>query len=269
MIRISRDAPSFFWKVSLIFLPAVPSTFPTLFTLLLPTGIFHLHGCPLASEIIAYPMLRMMRPLKTLGILSISPVLQCSAYRSALLFFQQDLRPQCFAPSQSTNYAPTSSRRFTRLSSTTAPSTILSYRIGASFSAKGRRFSPKEDTFSFEPHQQNQSEEGHVTGKPNSGQDAFFASRIGNSNNVAFGVADGVGGWADSGIDSALFSHGLCSSMARGAATTAEGGENRVGPREILHKAYDGMIHDGEIDGGGSTACVAVGRDDGNFTVAK
>lgn len=111
--------------------------------------------------------------------------------------------------------------------------------------------------------------EEHVTGKPNSGQDAFFVSKIGNSSNVAFGVADGVGGWADSGIDSAHFSHGLCQWMARGAQNTKPGRETKSGPKELLHTAYEGIVSDGKIEGGGSTACVAVGRADGNLTVAK
>ena len=111
--------------------------------------------------------------------------------------------------------------------------------------------------------------EGPFTGRPNSGQDAFFVSRIGNSSNTAFGVADGVGGWSDSGFDSAHFSHGLCQWMARTAETTGETEEKKLGPRELLNTAYTSIVADNLIEGGGSTACVAVGRGDGNLTVAK
>lgn len=94
-------------------------------------------------------------------------------------------------------------------------------------------------------------------------------SNIGDSGTVAFGVADGVGGWADSGIDSAHFSHGLCQSMALVAREVGQMDKATLGPRELLNRAYEGIIADREIDGGGSTACVALGRNDGNLTVAK
>lgn len=94
---------------------------------------------------------------------------------------------------------------------------------------------------------------------------------------MAFGVADGVGGWSDSGIDSADFSHGLCNAMALIAVEDGDGGGKRrsgkegkrMGPKELLNKAYTSVVEAEEIEGGGSTACVAVGREDGNVTVAK
>lgn len=215
-----------------------------------------------------------MHPLKTLSILSVSPVLQCTACRNVPLFVQ-DFRPQCFAQITPASHNLASSKRsltstaFSRSSSTATVPNGFTYRLAASYSAKGRRFKPKEDSFVYDPARQVQWEEDHVTGKPNSGQDAFFISRIGNGSNMAFGVTDGVGGWADSGIDSAHFSHGLCQWMARGAQNTRQAEGKRSGPREILNKAYEGIVADGKIDGGGSTACVAVGRDDGDLTVAK
>ena len=42
-----------------------------------------------------------------------------------------------------------------------------------------------------------------------------------------------------------------------------------MGPKELLDKAYTGVVEAGEIAGGGSTACVAVGRANGNVSVAK
>ena len=123
------------------------------------------------------------------------------------------------------------------------------------------------DTYSYSPDLE--VLEGPFTGRPSSGQDAFFVSRIGNSSNTAFGVADGVGGWSDSGFDSAHFSHGLCQWMARTAETMEEREAKKLGPRELLRTAYSGIVEDNMIEGGGSTACVAVGRGDGNLTVAK
>ena len=40
-------------------------------------------------------------------------------------------------------------------------------------------------------------------------------------------------------------------------------------PQYILGNAYQEIVREGNIDGGGSTACVATGDDEGNFKVAK
>lgn len=214
-----------------------------------------------------------MHPLKSIGILGLSPILQSSACRFAPLFSQQDLRPQCLALNPQSNNILGDVRSSSRLYSTSLsrPSAkspqfgAFDYRVGASFSAKNRRFNPLRDSFSFDPAG---PEKEVVTGRPSSGQDAFFASRIGNSSNVAFGVADGVGGWSDSGIDSAHFSHGLCRYMAKSAREAGESGE-KLTVRELLQKGYEGVVGDRFIPGGGSTACVAVAGNDGNLEVAK
>lgn len=84
---------------------------------------------------------------------------------------------------------------------------------------------------------------------------------------MVFGVADGVGGWADSGIDSAEFSHALCKTMAQMAES--QSGDDQVSPKQLLGDAYQDIIESGKIAGGGSTACVAVAGIEGNLTVAK
>ena len=94
-------------------------------------------------------------------------------------------------------------------------------------------------------------------------------SKAGNSNSVAFGVADGVGGWADQGIDSADFSHGLCQRMAKVARELHSPDKKDLWPQYILGNAYQEIVQEGNIDGGGSTACVATGDDEGNLKVAK
>lgn len=94
-------------------------------------------------------------------------------------------------------------------------------------------------------------------------------SRIGNSGNVAFGVADGVGGWADQGIDSADFSHGLCQGMAKAARELHSLDGKDLWPVYILNDAYREIVREGKITGGGSTACVAIGDEEGNLKVAK
>lgn len=143
--------------------------------------------------------------------------------------------------------------------------TGFEYRIGASFSAKGCRFNPLQDSYSFDP---SAPEEDVVTGKPASGQDAFFSSNVGQSGNIAFGVTDGVGGYADQGIDSAHFSHGLCRSLAKAARKPGKS-VARLTARDLLERGYDGVLAEGQITGGGSTACIAVARSNGSMEVAK
>ncbi|MCJ1472624.1 hypothetical protein MMC13_001273 [Lambiella insularis] len=193
-----------------------------------------------------------MRPLKSLYLLGFSPFLLTSACRVTTPFLHHDSQ-QCSPYSIS------------------ASSGSYSYRIAASFSPKGVRFNPKKDLFSF--HEENQSDHtanpANPRTRPNSGQDAFFVSTIGKSNNVAFGVADGVGGWSDSGIDSADFSHGLCERMADVAIGTSTHQERILRPRDLLQKAYAALVNEKKIRGGGSTACVAVGSSDGILQVAN
>lgn len=86
---------------------------------------------------------------------------------------------------------------------------------------------------------------------------------------MAFAVADGVGGWADQGIDSADFSHGLCQGMAKVAREIYSPDKKDLSPQLILGNAYQEIVREGKIDGGGSTACVATGDEEGNLKVAK
>lgn len=218
-----------------------------------------------------------MLPLKSIGLLGLTPILQSTACRFAPLFSQQDLRPQCFqkainspssdskSPTRST--LSTSGRSYSTISPQTSAQHSFSYRVGASFSAKGRHFDPKRDHYTYDPD--NRARKNYDTGRPTSGQDAFFVSRIGTGTSVAFGVADGVGGWSDSGIDSAHFSHGLCEHMIEAAENTNKTAEETLGAGQLLKTGYDGVVADKAIAGGGSTACVAVGKGNGSFQVAK
>ena len=210
-----------------------------------------------------------MRALLTLNVRSISPVLQRTACCTAPLLAKQILSPYSLSSNayicKSTSTAATPSQ----WSSTLESAPLLSYRIAASFSAKGRRFDPKNDIFTFGTQKQIPSRQDVFTGRPQSGQDAFFISKAGNSNNVAFGVADGVGGWADQGIDSANFSHGLCQGMAKVAGDLRSLDRKDLSPQIILGNAYQEIVREGKIDGGGSTACVATGDEEGNLKVAK
>ncbi|RMD39567.1 hypothetical protein DV735_g5563, partial [Chaetothyriales sp. CBS 134920] len=150
----------------------------------------------------------------------------------------------------------------------------ISLYIAASSSGKGRKFKPELSTFDYEPSntdglglQKGRTIEEKRRGRPDSGQDSYFAARLGpNGTAIAFAVVDGVGGWADHGIDPADFSHGLCSHMANISLNTSD---SALGPQELLTRAYAAVIMDPQIKAGGSTACVGVADTDGRVRIAN
>lgn len=107
--------------------------------------------------------------------------------------------------------------------------------------------------------------------KPDSGEDAFFATTIGGSpHHVAFGLADGVGGWQDQGVDPSEYSQALCGLMA-GSANIFEGIEagKIFKAKDLLQKAYDAVMANPRIAAGGCTASLGVADKDGNIDTAK
>ncbi|GIZ39960.1 hypothetical protein CKM354_000331900 [Cercospora kikuchii] len=107
--------------------------------------------------------------------------------------------------------------------------------------------------------------------KPASGEDAFFASTIGRSqHHVAFGLADGVGGWQDQGVDPSEFSQALCGLMA-GSANIYEGLDagKSCKPQELLQQAYDAVMANPRIPAGGCTASLGVADQDGMIETAN
>lgn len=102
----------------------------------------------------------------------------------------------------------------------------------------------------------------------NSGQDAFFMAHVARSKrHVVFSVADGVGGWEESGINPAAFSHGMCKYMAE--ATLYPQKEQDLRPVNLMNKGYISVEADKKISAGGSTAVVAVADPSGYMEVAK
>jgi protein phosphatase PTC7 len=102
--------------------------------------------------------------------------------------------------------------------------------------------------------------------RPESGQDAFFVARLGDTGGVALGVADGVGGWMDSGVDPADFSHTFCHHMAAAAHTAPAG----MTARQLMQKGYDAVVEDHDaVVAGGSTASVGLLTPDGVLDVAN
>ena len=191
-----------------------------------------------------------MRPLKAIALLGLPPlVASAPTCRNPTVVLTREIVAQCASYS------------------TQAPPKSFSFRIAASYSGKGSRYEPRKDLFHFYPHTGQRPGRTSPLDRPNTGQDAFFVGDVGRSNDVAFGVADGVGGWTESGIDPADFSHGLCDHMRMTAAGAKDG--TRVRPRDLLQTAYEATVVDEDIFAGGSTACVAVGREDGELEVAK
>lgn len=151
----------------------------------------------------------------------------------------------------------------------------ISLHIAASSSGKGRKYRPESSTFEYVPSntdglglQRGSTLDEKRSRRPDSGQDAYFVACVGqDSNTTAFGIADGVGGWTEHGIDPADFSHGLCSYMAETALSWSR--DERLGPKQLLEIGYEKTILDPTIRAGGTTACVAVTEGDGRMRIAN
>ncbi|KAF9053669.1 protein serine/threonine phosphatase 2C [Hymenopellis radicata] len=105
---------------------------------------------------------------------------------------------------------------------------------------------------------------------PSAGEDFFFIQEMKNASGVSFGVADGVGGWVDSGIDPSLFSQALMYHAHR-YTRNAWAGEPEIDPTldyaereevegweltpyECLDLAFGGVCRERLVQAGSSTA---------------
>ena len=184
------------------------------------------------------------------------------------------LSSQCFYKSLCPRPQCVSSYRTFQTSSPSLSTSHFTYRISASFSGKGHPFNRSTNVYNFNsstqarPRSKDPSNaKAERNQRPDSGQDAYFISRVGDSEAVAFGVADGVGGWVDSGIDSADFAHGFCGYMADSAYSVKEWA--KLTARGLIMMGYEKIVTDQTVTGGGSTACVGIAREDGSLEVAK
>ncbi len=82
----------------------------------------------------------------------------------------------------------------------------------------------------------------HPKKKKTGGEDSHFVSACGR----ALGVSDGVGGWAELGVDAGEYSRELCSNMDRFVSETGN-----LDPRDALQSAYSATQSIGT-----ATACV-------------
>ena len=160
---------------------------------------------------------------------------------------------------------------YSTLQSSSRPN--FTYRLAAASAAKRTpQRAPKlgQDFFLYASTHVNPSPPYLRSTKPDSGEDAFFATTIGDSpNHVSFGVADGVGGWQDQGVDPSEFSHGLCGYMAGTAHLHTMEERGYLKPKALLQTAYDAIISNPRIIAGGSTASLAVVDGSGSMEVAN
>ncbi|KNC85995.1 hypothetical protein SARC_01840 [Sphaeroforma arctica JP610] len=84
---------------------------------------------------------------------------------------------------------------------------------------------------------------------PDSGEDAFFVHETDDAHYI--GVADGVGGWQEMGVDPALFAWAL---MNHTRDAIREGMHLDI--RDALKYAHEKIVEDGLVTHGSSTACV-------------
>ncbi|KAJ5974075.1 hypothetical protein N7481_011285 [Penicillium waksmanii] len=178
----------------------------------------------------------------------------------------------------------------------------ISYRVAVSSSGKGKRFHPLKNAYNFDPTiadvlgvSNDKNPATRRRSRPDSGEDAFFVSRVGygsesesksspdgnrpptsrdqpdqnpNSEAVAFAVADGVGGWTESRVDPADFSHGLCAHMAQSALSWTQPAD-QLRPKQLLQAGYDAIVADPSVKAGGSTASVGIALPDGRVELAN
>ncbi|KAK9449468.1 phosphatase 2C-like domain-containing protein [Limtongia smithiae] len=167
--------------------------------------------------------------------------------------------------STSSSAAYSSAATAASASPSASSSTSFNYLVSSSFHAKNRG-----------PPRRGKA----ASSRPDSGEDAFFISRIRDSESVALGVVDGVGGWNEIGIDATEFSHSLAESMADLASRLATTGSQEeyassivskfsFPPLVLLDAAYNAIKAGGRVKAGGSTASVGVAHANGTLQAAN
>jgi len=135
----------------------------------------------------------------------------------------------------------------------------FTYLIAASWHPKRKRQTVNSISGSSHPWWK----ERMRAGKVDAGEDAFFY--VGTNNGVALGVADGVGGWSQMGVDPANFSWALMDNAASVAKDNApdlspfiapSGYNDILDAKQILSGAFENLIKSRKVKAGSSTACI-------------
>lgn len=159
-------------------------------------------------------------------------------------------------------------------SSSSSPAGHFTYRLAAAASPKtAPPRAPKlnRDFWIYASTETSPSPPYLRSVKRDSGEDAFFATTIGGSpHHVAFGLADGVGGWQDQGVDPSEYSQALCGLMA-GTANIHEGiAEGKaLKPQPLLQTAYEAVMANPRIAAGGCTASLGIADAQGSLETAN
>ncbi|KAN0066369.1 Protein phosphatase 2C 7 [Thecaphora frezii] len=93
------------------------------------------------------------------------------------------------------------------------------------------------------------------------GEDALLCTNMANAGDKAIGVADGVGGWTESGVDPSLFSQSLmyyASTKAEASSADPDTAADGTGaaPKAILADAFDNVLREPLVVAGSATACI-------------
>lgn len=165
---------------------------------------------------------------------------------------------------------PFSTTHILRSQSTSVPARHFTYNIAASYIGKERAYDPATHVFHFNPYNRVQPPlRRSKRARPESGQDAFFVTRLDDCGGVALGVADGVGGWMDSGVDPADFSHGFCDYMAAAAYESTPSIQPPFSARGLMQAGYEAICADPSVPAGGSTAIVGLLDPSGSAEIAN
>ena len=90
------------------------------------------------------------------------------------------------------------------------------------------------------------------------GDDSFFVSNTYKT----IGITDGVGGWADQGVDSSLFSNELM----RLSKWYSETHRETTNPVKIMTNGFGRLLHEGKVKAGGATCLIASLREESEKT---
>ncbi|EJF65839.1 protein serine/threonine phosphatase 2C [Dichomitus squalens] len=153
------------------------------------------------------------------------------------------------------------------------------FHVGASWAGKPHDpRGPRVNTDPFPPDSPIGKWRDTTLSRPNPGagkhigEDFFYIQDMREGSGVSLGVADGVGGWVESGIDPSLFSQALMYHAHR-YSKVAWPGEPEVDPMqeyeereqvegwelspvECLESAYGGVLRERYVVAGSSTACI-------------
>ncbi|KAG6897566.1 hypothetical protein C0992_000154 [Termitomyces sp. T32_za158] len=163
-------------------------------------------------------------------------------------------------------------------SMSSAPLRPYTFHIGASWAGKNTDARKGRKAPSFPPDSDIGMWRDHTLSRPkavnstSAGQDFLFVQAMRNNSGIAFGVADGVGGWEESGVDPSLFSQALMFHAHR-YSRNAWAGEPEIDPTldyeereevegwemtpyECLDLAYGGVLREKFVQAGASTACL-------------